>query len=339
MSKQAVKLFELGFDVGFAAHQGERDNQEDSLGFKQLADGSLLAILSDGMGGHAAGEVASELAVKAFAEGFLQAESPITEQLSQALQHTQQRLSSHAQQYAECYQMGATLVAVLLHASCLHWISVGDSLLYRLSSKGDLVKLNQSHTLGERFRHLYEAGALSEQAYQHVEHPQALTSALGLQKLQEVDLNQLDLMLDDTLLLASDGLLTLSQEEIRAILSTKRPAQQLADALIAAVLTRQEAGQDNTSVIVIKRHQQKPSAKSTLLLSASAVIVALLVMVLGVASYQLFTLKERLRLLEYDLLDTKVQLENTKAQLEDKTAALRLLEDQAKKPLKSKAKS
>ena len=47
MSKQAVKLFELGFDVGFAAHQGERDNQEDSLGFKQLADGSLLAILSD----------------------------------------------------------------------------------------------------------------------------------------------------------------------------------------------------------------------------------------------------------------------------------------------------
>lgn len=339
MSKQAVKLFELGFDVGFAAHQGERDNQEDSLGFKQLADGSLLAILSDGMGGHAAGEVASELAVKAFAEGFLQAEPQIGEQLSQALQHTQQRLSSHAQQYTECYQMGATLVAVVLHASYLHWVSVGDSLLYRLSAQGELVKLNQAHTLGERFRRLYEAGTLSARAYQQVEHPQALTSALGLQKLQEVDLNQLELMADDILLLASDGLLTLSQEEIRTILTTKRPAQPLADALMAAVLAHHAQGQDNTSVIVIKRHDNKSSSKPSLLLSASTVIVTLLVMVLGLASYQLFALNERLRLLEHDLLDAKVQLENTKTQLEDKAAALRLLEDQAKKPLKSKAKS
>ena len=339
MSKQAVKLFELGFDVGFAAHQGERDNQEDSLGFKQLADGSLLAILSDGMGGHAAGEVASELAVKAFAEGFLQAEPQMGEQLSQALQHTQQRLSSHAQQYADCYQMGATLVAVVLHSSYLHWVSVGDSLLYRLSAGGELVKLNQAHTLGERFRRLYEAGTLSAQAYQQVEHPQALTSALGLQKLQEVDLNQLELMADDTLLLASDGLLTLSPEEIRTILSTKRPAQPLADALMAAVLAHHAQGQDNTSVIVIKRHPVKKPTKHTITWVMGFLLMTTLLAALGFASYHALKLDTQLKMLELELGETQTQLANTKKQLDDKAAALRLLEEQAKKPLKPKAKS
>lgn len=324
MSKQAVKLFELGFDVGFATDQGTRDNQEDSLGFKQLADGSLLAILSDGMGGHAAGEIASELAIKAFADSYQQKQTDVLAALQQALEQTQQVLSDYAQQHANCYTMGATLIAVILQPQRLYWVSVGDSLLYRCNSAGDLIQLNESHTLQERFRRLYESGSVSEAAYQQVDNPQALTSAMGLNKLNEVDLSQCAWHEQDVLLLSSDGLLTLTTTQISNIVNGKDRSQVIADNLVTNVVKQQTANQDNVSLIVIKRHKVKTKryARRLMMLVSVGVFFGALI----ASGYQLLTLSNHVQDLQAKSQHLQVMLTSTQQQLAEKGKQLQHLE-------------
>jgi serine/threonine protein phosphatase PrpC len=244
-------------DVGYALAQGSRHNQEDSLGFRYYADGALLAVLADGMGGHAGGEVASELAVKVFGEVFPQVSGTIPERLTQALRSTNQQLCRRAETSRDLQTMGSTLVAVYAQAESIHWLSVGDSLLYRMSAS-QLQKLNASHTLGERFRQLLEQGQVSQKEYDTLEKPHALTSALGLEKLHEIDLNTCALQAGDSVLIASDGLLTLDDSSLANVLKASAgwSAQTVADKLLQAVLARGNASQDNLGLIVIKKTMQ-----------------------------------------------------------------------------------
>ncbi|WGZ95191.1 MAG: protein phosphatase 2C domain-containing protein [Candidatus Thiothrix putei] len=239
------------FDIGYATDVGSRGNQEDNLGFRQYEDGSVLAVLADGMGGHTGGEVASEMAIQWFGEYFPQTHGSIRARLEQTLRQTQQRLCLYAQEHPELQDMGSTLVAVFVQGQDLYWLSVGDSLLYRADDTG-IVKLNATHTVAERFRRLWESGKISRAELDNVQEPHALTSALGPDKLQEIDCQQATLPTDAVLVLASDGLLSLNPVDINTLLDKQASAQILAERLLMATLAKRQQGQDNISLIVLK---------------------------------------------------------------------------------------
>lgn len=252
------------FDTGYASDQGQRQQQEDHLGVRHYPDGSVLAVLADGMGGHAGGAVASEMAVRLFGEYFPASTGSISQRLQAALQRTNQQLETQARAHKELHGMGATLLAVQVQGEELHWLSVGDSLLYRFARPAGLQQLNRLHTVRERFRQLLAAGRISQGEYAAVEEPHALTSALGLDKLHETDCLHQRFAAGELLILASDGLLTLEQAQLAALLDPAQPAQALAERLVQAVLARQQPAQDNTSVVVIRKVSGKTPRRALL---------------------------------------------------------------------------
>lgn len=238
-------------EVDFAGRQsmGMRANQQDAYGVvppEDLNGGrTLLAIVADGMGGHAAGELASETALQAFVDGFF-GDTPSDDgsRLWSGLELANERIREVVAKRPTLRGMGTTLIAALFRDDTIRWISVGDSPLY-LFRDGVLRRLNKLHVdLPED---------IEEQVVPspHV----ALASAIIGERLFEVDdAYPLPLVGGDLLILASDGLNTLSESELLACLKSdsSATASAHADALLRAVESHHLPRQDNTTVIVIR---------------------------------------------------------------------------------------
>src|SRR5579864_1167179 len=110
-------------------HQGGRPYQEDSWALRPLGDGSLLAVVADGMGGHAGGAVASKLVVEAFLAALERGRS-----LAEALQEANQAVHKGAAGKPDLAGMGSTVVAAVVKDDEVRWISVGDSPFYRVAN-------------------------------------------------------------------------------------------------------------------------------------------------------------------------------------------------------------
>lgn len=306
-------------DVGYASDVGSRGNQEDSLGFRQYDDGSLLAVLADGMGGHAGGEIASEMAVRLFGEYFPQTLGSIPARLEETLHYTQRALCKQAQARHELKTMGTTLIALFVQGAELYWVSVGDSLLYALDKAG-LAKLNAVHTVRERFRRLWEAGKISRAEFEAVEEPHALTSALGPDKLNEIDSKYGIFPPDGVLILASDGLLSLAQTEVKALSAGKSTAQVTADRLLQAALAKQQVGQDNLGIIVIKHLPPQPFVRPSLLTLLGGILI------LGASAGIVFQFYQA----EQEKQAMAAQLQAQSAEVAKTQAERRAAEEQAK---------
>ena len=150
-------------------HQGARPYQEDSWRLLTLGDGSLLAVVADGMGGHAGGAVASQLAVDAFIHAMEQGGG-----LDDGLHDANQAVGRGALARHELTGMGATLVAVHLRGDEVRWISVGDSPFY-LVEAGKIVRLNADHSMAPQIDALVARGMLSAEEAEH--HPAAIRCA------------------------------------------------------------------------------------------------------------------------------------------------------------------
>lgn len=238
-------------EADFAGRQsmGMRSNQQDAYGVvppEDLDDGrTLLAIVADGMGGHAAGEIASETALQALVDGFFNdAVSDDGARLWAGLELANERIREIAAKRPTLRGMGTTLVAALLRDETIRWISVGDSPLY-LFRDGALRRLNKLHV--ELSEGVEETVVQAPNA--------ALASAIIGERLFEVDdAEPFPLVAGDVVILASDGLNTLSESELAACLlhDPSATAAALANALLRAVDSHRRPRQDNTTVIVIR---------------------------------------------------------------------------------------
>jgi len=237
--------------------QGARDYQEDDAGFCPIGEGGadgLLMVLADGMGGHRGGAHASTVAVETFIDSFNHESGSIAERLGRALEDANERIGKDSQENPELEGMGCTLVGVSLTEAGIEWISVGDSPMW-LARNGKLQRLNADHSMAPILAKQVELGELTEEEAKR--HPQrnALRSAVIGDTLQQVDTSKRPMKFrkGDRLLLASDGLETLSVEEIAAIIEEagEVEAESLATSLVATVDARQRKGQDNTTVMVI----------------------------------------------------------------------------------------
>jgi serine/threonine protein phosphatase PrpC len=209
---------ELGA-VYAAAIQGARSQQQDSVRLRWLADDAAwLIALADGMGGHAAGDLASKIAVDSFVAAFaaLRAEhAGFEDAFNTALKEANARIAAMQQARPETKGMGTTLVAAHVSPQGLRWISVGDSLLV-LYRDGGSKRLNEDHSL----RGISEEARAGSSA-------NMLVSALSGGPVQKIDLRTepLPMIRGDVLMVASDGVLSLADEEIRRVLAATTPAQ------------------------------------------------------------------------------------------------------------------
>ncbi len=231
--KGAVTTFGSRTDVGCV-----RDHNEDSL----VVAPPLFAV-ADGMGGHAAGEVASEIAVNVLAE--LAPKDLDAAVLEHAVEEANHEIIRAARDGRGRDGMGTTLTACMLENERLVIAQVGDSRAYLLHH-GKLQQLTRDHSL---MADMIEAGQLTPEEARH--HPQrsVITRALGSDPNTRPDMYEINVETGDRLLVCSDGLSSMIEDEqieavMRRVPDPQRCASQLVNEAIAA------GGHDNVTVIV-----------------------------------------------------------------------------------------
>lgn len=269
MAKRTEPVF--AFDVASAISRGARDYQEDAM-LADVSNGADLSfvILADGMGGHAAGDVASQIVLTEVfrALTFMRAEMVadpdcVRETLQGAAEAANSRLRSHVEAHPDCAGMGSTLVVAVLIGTELSWISVGDSPLF-LFRDNVLQQLNADHSMSSAIDTMVAAGAISVE--EGKDHPDrnVLTSVLYGKPIPQVDCpdEPLSLRGGDTLIVASDGLQFLSNAEIEAVLRA-RPlsgSAEISDALMERLHLLEDPDLDNVSMSIIQVKAARPSA-------------------------------------------------------------------------------
>lgn len=243
----------LTLDHASRAIQGGRTYQEDAAAISLGAAG-LLAVLADGMGGHAGGAIASATICKVFLDACETDGRAPGVRLEAALVAANRAIAEEARAEPSLGGMGATLVAVAFEPDGAHWVSVGDSPLY-LVRRGEIARLNEDHSLAPILDRMVAAGELSAADAAHDPRRHQLRSAVTGDELDLVDLSQRPLALEagDCVLLASDGVHSLDETTIAAIVSRAAAsgAEAVAAALVEAVEREGVPYQDNTTVVVV----------------------------------------------------------------------------------------
>jgi protein phosphatase len=209
-----------------------------------------LFLVADGMGGHSAGQVASQLA----ADGALEAvealaggSAGMTEKLRQAVEIANRRVYITAMAKPELSGMGTTLVAILAARDRVALAHVGDSRAY-LVRRGRIRCLTDDHSLvGELLRRRQ----IDEQAALRHPHRHVLTRAVGVRRAVQPDLAEVTPLAGDGFLMCSDGLTAhVGDEEIAELVAAGRDPQEVCDALVARANER--GGEDNITVVLVR---------------------------------------------------------------------------------------
>jgi serine/threonine protein phosphatase PrpC len=232
-----------------------RENNEDKFDFYEPDEESLLAargsvyLVCDGMGGHNAGQIASELAAKQFLHAYYHLGGAAQEAARHAILQAHHYIAEMASKIPSRYGMGTTLTALILKQDEGILAHVGDSRCYRLR-KGVFEQLSRDHTLVAR---LVEQGILTPEQAKY--HPQrnVIRQAVGVadpSEPLEPDIETFPLQEGDLYLLCSDGLTDLVDDaEIEAILRDEPPtraAWRLVDRALA------NGGRDNITVVLVQ---------------------------------------------------------------------------------------
>lgn len=232
--KGALTAFGSRTDIGCL-----RDHNEDSL----VVAPPLYAV-ADGMGGHAAGEVASEIAVHVVAEQV--PDHPDAEALCRAVEEANRAIIRAAHEGRGREGMGTTMTAAMLEGERLIIAQVGDSRAYLLH-QGKLQQLTRDHSL---MADMIEAGQLTPEEARSHPNRSVITRALGSDPHTQPDLYEINVQTGDRLLICSDGLSGMLRDQniestLARVHDPQRCAAQLVNEAIAA------GGHDNITVIVV----------------------------------------------------------------------------------------
>ncbi|HMQ35051.1 MAG TPA: protein phosphatase 2C domain-containing protein, partial [Chloroflexaceae bacterium] len=226
--------------VRFSArtHVGmRREVNQDAYDGRQLGQATLL-VVCDGMGGHAAGEVASQLGVETIIASFSDAAPP-----DDALRHA--FVAANERIYSEGHgSMGTTGVAALFLRNSLHVANVGDSRAY-LVREGQIRQISHDHSF---VSDQVAAGLMTPEQARASHVRNIITRALGHSPEVEVDLFAVELLAGDTVVLSSDGMHGLVADdeiaEVAGMLPPDEAVQRLVD------LSNERGGTDNITVVI-----------------------------------------------------------------------------------------
>jgi protein phosphatase len=254
---------DIRYDVASVLNRGCRDYQEDAIAtdFPLGADFGY-AVLSDGMGGHAAGDVASKIVVtEVFSELKFQTsdigglETNMGRVLKSAAVSANECMAAHASTNPQTAGMGATLVAPVFIRDHLFWISIGDSPLF-LMRNGRLRQLNEDHSLGPHIDYMVRSGMMTEDVGRNHPDRNALTSVLIGETIERIDCPERPFRLrnGDILIVASDGIQFLSNGQITRTVDelAEKGSAAIAEALLEELREVDDPEQDNVCFSVIK---------------------------------------------------------------------------------------
>ena len=235
----------ITWEAAGGTHTGRRrQNNEDAL----LIDVDRgIFLVADGMGGHAGGEVASALATQAAEQALVRSLEPRVG-LSDAFTSANAAISDFALRNPRMRGMGTTLTACVVQPDgALHLGHIGDSRAYRLRDE-ILEQITTDHTWVQRE---VDAGRLSARAARTHALSHVITNALGVDDSDEPDLIATTAAPDDLLLLCSDGLTgMLDDDQLTALLLRYAPLADLVNGLIRAA--NAAGGVDNITVVLVR---------------------------------------------------------------------------------------
>ena len=269
--KGATTTFGSRTDIGCL-----RDHNEDSL----VVTPPLFAV-ADGMGGHAAGEVASEIAVNVLAERA--PAHPDSEALGRAVEEANRAVIRAAHEGRGREGMGTTMTAAMLEGERLIIAQVGDSRAYLLH-QGKLQQLTRDHSL---MADMIEAGQLTPEEARSHPNRSVITRALGSDPHTQPDLYEINVETGDRLLICSDGLSGMvCDNEIESTLARVRDPQRCASQLVNEAIAN--GGHDNVTVIVANvtgfaEVRRKKMARKTKL--SIALVLVLFAAIVGGAAW------------------------------------------------------
>ena len=238
-----IKTFSLT-DVG-----RQRKLNQDYVFTSEMPVGNLpnLFIVADGMGGHRAGDFASKYAVETVINEVAVAEEkdPV-ELLRSAMSRANERVHQKASLEEKYYGMGTTMVACVIEDDKLFVANVGDSRLYVMNK--EIEQITRDHSLVEE---MVQMGGIDRASARLHPDKNLITRAIGVQETIEIDFFQVELKEGDIILMCSDGLTNmLEDEDIRMILAGQRDIVEKAEELVKAA--NENGGMDNIAVILIK---------------------------------------------------------------------------------------
>lgn len=251
----------MELQVAIRTSQGARSYQEDaaSVWVPEAEAGAaeptrLLAILADGMGGHAGGAIASDAVCTSFEAQYIEQRGLVRQRLRAALNSANGSIGALVSVQPQLRGMGSTLLGVAFHEDQASWVSVGDSPLY-LYRRGEMARLNEDHSMAPVLEKLVASGRMTPEEAEYDPRRHMLRSAVVGEDLDLVDLSQSPwpLQVGDVVVLASDGIHTIADHEIARVIAAYRKdgAAATADALLRAVEDAHLAHQDNTTVVVV----------------------------------------------------------------------------------------
>jgi PPM family protein phosphatase len=227
-----------------------RTSNEDSVAFvipsknDPAASRGCLLIVADGMGGHAAGEVASALAVEAVRRVYFSLSGPVPESLMLAFETANRAVFEHGKQTPDCKGMGTTCTALAINDGQVWLAHVGDSRAYMLRN-GKLTQLSGDQTLHAQ---MIREGLLSEEEAKDASGGNVILQALGTNPdiVPAVWEKGITLLEGDILVLCSDGLWNMVDDATIAEVAACAAPQEACQQLIGAALDA--GGYDNVSV-------------------------------------------------------------------------------------------
>jgi protein phosphatase len=221
----------------------------------EMGDRGLLLVVADGMGGAAAGELASEMATETIYRQMTttwHAEAEATGQrfayrLKEAVEFANTEINSYAKAHPENRGMGTTATAAGILGEHLYLSQVGDSRAYLIRG-GQAHQLTKDQSLMQR---LVEAGELTEEEAAASERRNIILQALGPDIKIKVDLTHQEMRQGDVLVLCSDGLSgQVKKDEIAAIASAEHSLAKVCERLIA--MANERGGPDNITVVAAR---------------------------------------------------------------------------------------
>ena len=242
----------MQFTIFQESRKGSRSLNQDRIAYTYSRD-TLLLVVADGMGGHAGGEIAAQIAVRLFIERFQQEATPVLKNpltfLHETMVKAHAALGSYSAQFSMLETPRTTCVACIVQAGHAYWVHVGDSRLY-LYRRGALMAHTRDHS---KVQYLVDQGII--RAVDVPGHPDRnkVYSCLGGTVDPVIDLSNRTLLRDgDILVLFTDGLWgPIASDEIGTRL-TGAPILKAAPEMMREAERRAGTDGDNLSAIIVR---------------------------------------------------------------------------------------
>jgi protein phosphatase len=241
-------MAETHLQVGSATDVGQRrDHNEDALVTFETEDGAAVLVVADGMGGHLAGEVASEIAIQVLQRELTSVAGGPGEALKAAIERANLEIWQESERDQEKAGMGSTIVAAIVLDGQAYLANAGDSPAY-LIRDGQTEQVTRDHGL---VAEQVEAGIIREEDAENHPYRHILTRCLGVEESVDVELYPpRELQAGDVLVLCSDGLTEHVKRHEVAALATGVDSTEVAQSLVD--VANQRGGHDNITVVVAR---------------------------------------------------------------------------------------